>query len=414
MKQKKLLFFLAVTFLTTASGFCDATSDTTGTTKQAYIKLASAFASRFSESAKQASSPPLDISQYLAAEKELFLELHLLTNVDLTLMSIANDYEQAAGQGVELGEAIQRLPEHGFLENFFKGAFYGATMQFGAAAQDVQQLSNQDDAQKELAVRIVQVQNHLNASTLLLPMVAKKLSGPNGDAPLNAAITESWGFSSPDLLQLVNVGEKTLHNCTVVITLHGKFGETRRNVHFVNSWPSQKNLYAFYDSGETMFNQTVNRTTVKLIQNVEIALYCDEVTADSMNYVYAGTEKDKDIGRFLDQYFKPKSRYRPFAKGIIFDDQRAVRFSFDGLAYLPKGTLTVSVKSSPTKEEYDFLQGKLVARSITKTQTLEFSQWKTSDTKWVEFKDIDWDPTEWDAQFKFDDTPVTRSYHWVR
>ena len=338
------------------------------------------------------------MAQYLASKKELFLKLHSLTNVDSTLMSIANDYEQSAGQEVELGEAIQRLPEHDSLENVFKGVFYGATLQFGAAAQDMQKLSNQDNAQKELAVRIIQAQNHLNASTLLLPMVAKKISGPIGDAHINAAITEAWGFNYPDQLQLVNVGEKTLHNCTVVVILHGKYGETRKNVHFVNSWPSQKNLYAFYDSGETMFNQSVNRTTVKLVQNVEIALYCDEVTADSMNYVYAGTEKDKDIGRFLDGYFKPKSGYQPFAKGIIFDDQRSVSFSFDGLTYLPTGTLNVTVKNGDN----------------TATQQLPFSSWKAGDTKWVEFKDINWNPTEWDAQFKFDDTPVTRSYHWRR
>ena len=380
---------------TQSVGAADAITDTT---KAAYIRFAAWLADGFSDKAEQPPPASFDYSQYLADEKELFIELNALTNVDASLMSVVNNCEQASAQITAIREELQQLPNHGFLEEFGDLMVYLHTGQLGRIADELKSANSRDDQDKYLKVRFIQTQDHLNASRLMLPMIARKLAGTSGTAPISIKIHEAWGFAEPDHLVLVNNGDRDFHNCTVVVTLTGKYGETRRNIHFTKVWPSQQSLYAAYSSGVALLDQSVNRTTVTLIQDVEVVLYCDEVTSEPLTYKYGGLEKDNDINQCLDTNFKPHSGYQPYKKGIIFDDQRVVSFNFDGVQYLPKGTVTVCVKNGDN----------------TATKDLDFSSWRAGDTKCVYFPDIAWDPTEWDAQFKFNGTSITRSYHWVR
>lgn len=391
------------TLLTMAtSAFCEIASDSTISTKEAYIQLVTAYGANLLDSDQPLQSGTFDRYQFYAEQKGLFIKLRSATTVDPYLIAIANDYEKTTDNFLETLEEIDRLQTHKPGMNLLKYVLYGATGQFNVGVQDIEKEHNEaenlsEDA-KELLVRCVQYQNRLDASTLMLTTIAKKIAGPVGVAPISLELHGEWGGNYCDKLLFINNGKLTLHNCTMVVTLIGINGESKKDVRFVKQWSSQQTFLAYYDPGETIDNETVNRKTVSSITNVQVALYCDELTTESITYTYGKDERDKIVNYYLDKYFEPQSGYQPFVKGIIFDDPRRVYFDFNGLQLLPKGVLTVTLKKG----------------NVTAVQTLAFDDWKAGDTKCMYFRNINWDPTEWVAHFQFDDTAATCDVRWTR
>src|SRR6185436_19080913 len=77
-------------------------------------------------------------------------------------------------------------------------------------------------------------------AVLLLPRIGRKLAGPEYNKPetITVGVAEAWGLiGRDDHLMLGNKSGQTLHNCTVVVSLHGKKGDTQKNVHFTKTWP---------------------------------------------------------------------------------------------------------------------------------------------------------------------------------
>jgi hypothetical protein len=373
-------------------------STSTIDSRKGYAKIA-AYCGEGLVETRKAKPAEEDFVSVIAKAKELLLDIRAMGNVDPELKAIAADVEQATEQGIECLETIKRLPPPPpAVSQIIRNLYYGGTAQFQAAEKYDNAVQGQSaDIQAQIR-RLIEAVNRQKAAALMLPRIAKKLSGPaiQSKHPLRVDIDETWGFAGPDWLTVVNASGRTLNNCTVVVRLFGKDGEERDNVHFVETWPSGKTLYAAYDVGTRVLETTVDRQTVTLIQEVRTSLYCDELTATAIPYRYAGQERDKDITRYLNQMLKPKSSYQPFSKGLIWDTQRSVVVSFDGLQFLPKGTVTVTAKNG--------------SDSAIQRQTFDF--WKGGDNRWIQFNEITWNPSEWTVAFSFDNTSATNLYHW--
>jgi hypothetical protein len=375
-------------------------SDLTSPTKMAYIKIARSHATGLIPQANPA-PVQMDMAQIQAAQKELFMDLASISNVDPELNSIIADIKQSEDETLQIRQELERMPEGPQLASYyFQNFYYGATFQFENADKYNNTIASQSASVQALGRRMLQCLDKNEAATIMLARIGKRLAGPvvkEGD-PVSVDIAETWGFSGPDRLTLINTSGRTLHNCTVVVLLAGKTGEVKQNVHFVETWPDRRPLYARYDPGQRILDQTAFRHTVSYIQSAEVALFCDEFAREGISYTYAGKERDRHIREYLAKAFNPRSAYRGFSKGVIWDDNRAVHVGFDGLQFIPPGTLTVTL-----------LNGEL---SAAKRQS--FSLWKAGATMLVEFKDITWDPTKWTIRFEFNDTSATRSCGWTR
>ncbi len=336
----------------------------------------------------------------LAGEKEMLLELQSMTNVDPELRVSLQTWNTASGREWKARqESTDYLLLHLILAQALQNLFYGATLQFEAADQFNKQAKNQTVAMQNEVRNLMDTFDRIEAARLMLPRIARKLAGPvtSQSEPLAVDIHETWGFMGPTQITVQNQTGRTLHYCTVVVRLTGKTGETKENVHFVIEWKPGQQLHADYGSGIEVLERMMDRETVTLIQNVTVSLFCDELTARGFLPI-RWREEGQDISRYLEQVFKPRSSYRPYSKGLLWDDQRAVQVSFGGLQFLHAGTLVVSLKKDDQSA----------------TKRLPFSNWAAGDTKWIEFGDTTWDPHEWTIQFAFQDTEATRTYRWTR
>ncbi|WCJ60699.1 hypothetical protein NXS98_06115 [Fontisphaera persica] len=392
-----LLLLILLSVSPSASGQSEASAPNAAT-KQAYVKLANAFALPLLEDPKQAMSK-MDMAQVIAARKELFLDLRAIPGVGPELKEIIADVEKFSGQCIDDGQLLERLPKPpNEADRTFRLLYYGATLQLEAGEEFGKKVDQERADVQAVVRRMLQAQTQLEAATLLFPRIARTIAGPTSSRGevLKVGIYESWGFTAPDLLKLENVSDQTLHNCTVVVGLRGMEGEVKQNVHFVPTWPSRSCLQAYYAGGDKVLGQVTGRQTVTGIQSVEVMLFCDELSLSPVKYTYAGSAREAYIGACLDKLFKPKARFRPFSKGLLFDDLPAVIVSFEGLQWLPPGTLSITVKSG----------------DLSAARDQQFQTWVKGGEQTVVFKALSWVPSEWAVTFRFNDNKVTRTYRW--
>jgi hypothetical protein len=188
---------------------------------------------------------------------------------------LANHLEQLA--------AIPGSPEQvGWIaENFVCGfilAFSGAFERFREVA------GNQEAVKAEFR-SIVAVCRGSEVAKLLLPRIAARYAGPHvgGKRTIAIDLDAAWGPVGPDdQLILTNRTGTDLHNCTVLVELHGQDGDVARNVYFVPRWQVGTPIYARCNPGTEILGETIGRRTVPLVESIVTSVWSDELTRESI------------------------------------------------------------------------------------------------------------------------------------
>jgi hypothetical protein len=219
---------------------------------------------------------------------------------------------------------------------------------------------------------------------LLLRRAAQKFAGPALNRP-NAVlidVDESFG-ADPDWVALTNNAGRDLHNVLVSVTLAGKGGETKENIHFVPKWRANDMIHGRYEAGAMIGDKVVGRQSVVLIQTVQASVTSDEGQQHDIVYQYAGAEKEKDVQRMLDA-LKIDLSYKPFKRGVFVDDPPAVLISFAGQEILSKVNVTITL-----------YQHQGIGRGPRQQKSIELANWRTGNVQRIEFPGLAWTPVEY-------------------
>lgn len=140
------------------------------------------------------------------------------------------------------------------------------------------------------------------AATFLLPELAAELAGPRQKkAALEVDFDENWfGTDTPDRLNLKNVSERSLTNCTLQVDIRGANGKWMRNIHFVPAWDAGKVLWADYASSDPSLLASISGTTATEVEDVKVSLWCNELNGVS-EIRYPGALRDADRLAQLDR-----------------------------------------------------------------------------------------------------------------
>jgi hypothetical protein len=337
----------------------------------------------YSTSTKPTSvKPNVDLAQGMAEAQEAILNLDGAEYADPQLEKVARQAVASMRNLVELASELQALPEPpDALSELILAMVQGSAGDVGGFLAHYNDLAEQGKTNQAVWRRIVVELTKLKSHELLLPGIARKYAGPPLSDPRIVAIDldEALFPELPDRLALRNGSQHVLHHCTLAVTLTGAGGETKKHVHFIQEWPPDEAVYAFYGGGKTPHEPLI-RDSLASIASVSVSLYCDELSCQELAYRYSGDERDRDVGAFL-RPFRLALQYRPFAPGLIFNDEPAAICSFCGLPALPRGRLAVT-----------FHHGQQ-----SRTQILAFESWQAGAEQTVEFPKLEWRPDAWSA-----------------
>tara|TARA_R110002167_G_scaffold300470_1_gene504801 strand:- start:344 stop:1639 length:1296 start_codon:yes stop_codon:yes gene_type:complete len=288
-----------------------------------------------------------EIAEIMADVQSALLDLREIKSNDREIMYLSDQVQDANTlilQCINNLNALPKPPDEGtlfvgsMLDGFF-GNFEGSYNR----SLDAEAKQNAINVEFQSAIAAA---DKMDAALQLLPKVAEKYSATFCDSTGRVVVdfNENWGDSgSKDWLVLQNRGE-TLKDCTILVQLTGASGEVRKNVHFLKTWPSYIGRWGRYQSGVKVLGRTVERTTVKNVQELDITIYSPQF-ATQIHYVYQGAEKDKDIAHICkDLSFQ--GAYQPHESGIIWDTQRGAQFTMNGVSFLPKCRVDVTFRKA--------------------------------------------------------------------
>lgn len=185
-----------------------------------------------------------------------------------------------------------------------------------------------------------------------LPRIAVKYaaSPSKPDGRMLVDVDAAWGCHGPDdWMKILNPGPSDLSNCTIQVTLIGKDDQRRTNVHFIRHWPADSWMNARYENGGIIPTQPdAGRTKVDNLQRAEIIIWSPKYST-VLNYQYEGEQKDQDIARWCHD-LKLAGRYQPFVKGLLWNTERGVEFSLEGIESIPAFTANVTFRSGTTSK----------------------------------------------------------------
>ena len=226
--------------------------------------------------------------------------------------------------------------------------------------------------------------------------IAQKYAAPMTPAAnlFTVDIAAAWGpFGTHDWFMIYNAGP-ALDDCTIVVELTGKNGDTRKNVHFVEQLPSNKWMYAQYDLGQEWATGRPGlafRKTVTDIQKATVSVWSPKLSTE-MTYVYQGAEKDKDIAA-LCKTIKFTGSYQPFEGGVFWNTNRGAKFSLEGIAFLPKCQATVTFRKGSDMKQWRW----------------DFDSWKQDEVKTFDGAgQLTFDPDYVDLSIAFPGTSYTQ------
>ncbi|MHB1038380.1 MAG: hypothetical protein ACYC35_28055 [Pirellulales bacterium] len=303
------------------------------------------------------------LTAILADGHEAVMTLRNIKSSDRDITYIAEQAQGAFSDVVKRLEQINSLPKPPGEGELFASSFVdGFFLNFRGAYARGKDVEDKQMALKAEAEALLAAIQKADAARQLLPKVAEKYSASLCDSAerIGVDFDESWGCFGPhDWCFLDNRGP-ALQDCTIVVQLTGAKGDVRKNVHFVKEWPTNSRMYARYEGGqETTFRQTVYK-----VQQMDVTIYSPQF-ATLIKYVYEGPEKDKDVAARC-KALQFKGRYQPFVSGIVWDTQRGVYFTLDGVDLIPQ-----------CQVEITFRRG-----SESKGWSWDYDYWKKGDEKW--------------------------------
>lgn len=150
---------------------------------------------------------------------------------------------------------------------------------------------------------------------------------------------ESWqGETEPyDILRLQNSSGSDLSDVLLEVSLTGASGETRRNVHFVRTWPAGEWRYARYGMGSELAGERLGQQTVLGIQAIRVGLWCETLKREGMTYTYPGIEKDRDVRTLLENRMKLLVRLQRDS----FFSNPGIQAELVGVATIPAHTVDI-------------------------------------------------------------------------
>ena len=286
-----------------------------------------------------------EIAEIMADVQSTLLDLREIKSNDKEIMYLSDQVQNANTLFLQCINKLNALPKPPNDGTLFVGSmldgFFGNFLGSYHRGLDAEAKQNALNVELQSAIAAV---DQLEAALLLLPKVAEKYSATLSDSAGHIVVdfNESWGNSGPnDWLVLQNRGE-TLKDCTILVQLTGASGKVRKNVHFLKTWPPDTSMWARYQSGEEVLGRTVERTTVKQVQKLDITIYSPQF-GTQIQYVYQGAEKDKDIAHICkDLSFQ--GAYQPYESGVIWDTQRGVQIILNGVSILPKCRVDITFR----------------------------------------------------------------------
>ena len=188
---------------------------------------------------------------------------------------------------------------------------------------------------------------------------------------------------------LTNVTGSYLSNCTVLVEIHSKDGDTRQNVHFIDSWAPGETLYARYGIGYQSDAGVYGRQTVYGVQRIILSAWSDQGRDEAFKYDYIGAERDADITELLTDRLLVKYRY--VEKGFWDNFAPRVLLYLHGIPSIPSHRITLSMYEangeSPTSswawDRGDWYEGQEAACDLTGNLTFRPSKMDI----WVTFPD---------------------------
>ncbi len=289
----------------------------------------------------------IGFSELMALGHSGVMALKGIQSSDQDIMYIASHGESAISEAVRRYERINELPKPPGVGELFASSFIDGLFgnPYGGYARGL----DAEDQQKTIVAQIyplLAAVEKIDAAQMMLPKVAEKYSASMCDSTgrIVVDLDEAWGcFGPQDWLTISNKGQ-TLEDCTIVVQLTGANRQMRTNVHFVQNWPANTNVYARYELGTTLLEKQVGRMTVTEIKQVDVTIYSPKFATIS-RYIYEGNEKDKDFARRCKD-LKFTGRYQPFVSGLIWDDERAAYFTLKGIEGIPECKVDVTFRNA--------------------------------------------------------------------
>ena len=365
-----------------------------------YVLLARHLADGCSAS-PDAPEPVQPPSQVIAQLRLIAVELEGIAAEDAELKALAQEVQAiAAGASVHL-ERLATIPGSPellgwFAENFIRGLL----LDFSGALDRSREVEGNREAAEAEARSLLIASRRWDSSKLFLPRVAARYAGP--PAPKGRAISidldAAWGAFGPgDRLTLTNFAVTVIHNCTILVELHGEGGDIARNVYFVPLWGAGAAIYARCPAGVEILGETVGRGTVPRVESITLSAWSDELTFEAVTYDYAGAERDFDVERYC-QDMKVEASYRPFAKGLFWDTERGVVVRLKGLKFAPKPRITVSFHR----------------RGSDLPVYWDFDRWDEGEEKTLDTGGrLPWDPEGYVVTVGFPGTTYKHRTNWV-
>lgn len=337
------------------------------------------------------------------AEAEIRVWASRLLSVESDDVEIANIAKQGHVAFQDLMtrvERIKNLPQPpGFLSQIATSAATGFYSGFSGDPRGVAVGFSkiQDNQAKESAVveefkGMIAAADTIDAIHMSWSGIAEKYAATpsDPDGKMVVDLDAAWGPHGPqDRLKLHNTGTSSLENCTIEVVLLGAGGKSRKNVHFVRDWPANSWLYTRYEPGRQILDRPdVFRTTIPDIQSIRITLLSPKFTT-TVNYQYQGEQKDQDIARWC-HGLSLVGRYQPFEKGLLWNTERGVDFTLDGIESIPDFTAHVT-----------FRNGKMSNGLL-----IYHDGWKKGETKAFNPAkgELTFDPTHIDVELSFGGT----------
>ena len=208
----------------------------------------------------------------------------------------------------------------------------------------------------------------------------------------------AWGpFGPDDRLTLSNRTGIDLHNCTILVELRATGGDAVPNVFFMPNWPAGTPIHARCTKGTEVLGEMYGRRTVPRVESIVTSLWSDELTRGPETSIYAGAERDADVGRYCGD-MKVDASYQPFAKGIFWNTERGVIVRLRGLKFAPNPRVTVFFTRGSSELSWYW----------------DFDRWDEGQEKILDSGGkLPWDPESYRVVVGFPDTAYKHQSTWT-